>query len=206
MPDWPWGQLQPHAYDLVMIDPPWHFALYSAKGEAKSPQAHYGTMSLAEIKGLRVRELLKPDAVVLLWATSPLLDKAFEVLAAWGVRYATSLVWVKTTVNDKEAFGTGYRDGRRHEPILLATVGEPETSRRHRSTIKGQVREHSRKPEAAYTWAESYITRPASGDPIRRADVFSRQKRPGWDAWGDEVGKFGEVAVVNEQPALEVMG
>ncbi|MET4296683.1 N6-adenosine-specific RNA methylase IME4 [Bradyrhizobium sp. LB8.2] len=25
---------------------------------------------------------------------------------------------------------------------------------------------------------------------LRRADVFAREKREGWDAWGDEVGKF----------------
>lgn len=204
MPDWPWGRLEPHAYDLVMIDPPWHFTLYSDKGEGKSAQAQYRTMDLAAIKRLRLRELLRPNAVVLLWATSPLLDRAFEVMAAWGVRYATSLVWVKSTKHDKEAFGTGYRARCAHEPILLGIVGEPDTSRRHRSTIRGQIREHSRKPEAAYAWAESYITRPAKGDPIRRADVFSRQSRPGWDSWGNESTKFDQISAgVETEQQLE---
>jgi len=25
---------------------------------------------------------------------------------------------------------------------------------------------------------------------LRRADIFAREKREGWDSWGDEVGKF----------------
>ena len=26
----------------------------------------------------------------------------------------------------------------------------------------------------------------------RGADVFARQRRPGWDSWGNELDKFGE--------------
>lgn len=192
MPDWPWvcpwGTLEPHAYDLVMIDPPWRFINYSEKGMAKGPD--YKTMSLDEIKALRVRELLRPDAVVMLWATAPMLDQAFAALAAWGLPYTTELCWNKSTVNDCDGFGYGYRARSAHEPVLLSVIGEPQTSKAHRSTFRGLARQHSRKPEIAYTWAESYIKRPTKGDPIRRADVFSRQIRPGWDAWGDEVSKF----------------
>ena len=37
-------------YQFVMIDPPWPFELYSVKGQAKSPEAHYRTMSRPDIE------------------------------------------------------------------------------------------------------------------------------------------------------------
>ena len=49
---WPFGSLRPLSYDLLMVDPPWRFALRSEKGEAKSAQAQYACMSLDDIKAL----------------------------------------------------------------------------------------------------------------------------------------------------------
>lgn len=47
------------------------------------------------------------------------------------------------------------------------------------------VREHSRKPGEARTGLERLF-----GD-VRRIEMFARETAPGWDAWGDQVGKFG---------------
>lgn len=33
----------------------------------------------------------------------------------------------------------------------------------------------------------------------RRADVFSRQTRPGWESWGDEATKFDELVRVHTE-------
>ena len=46
---WPFGDLPPLSFDIVLADPPWLFELYSANGEHKSPQRHYGCMALADI-------------------------------------------------------------------------------------------------------------------------------------------------------------
>ena len=56
--------------------------------------------------------------------------------------------------------------------------------------IMAQVRENSRKPDEAYAAAEALMPRG------RRADVFTRERRPGWESFGDQVGKFnqGEVS------------
>ncbi len=47
------------------------------------------------------------------------------------------------------------------------------------------VREHSRKP------AE---TRRHIGDPVKgpNLELFARSRAEGWQAWGAEVGKFGD--------------
>lgn len=194
---WPFGALRPRAYGLIMADPPWRFELYSDKGEAKSPQAHYGTMSLAEIAALPVADLAAEDCLLWLWATAPLLPRQIEIAEAWGFTYKTSGVWVKRTVHDKLAFGTGYTFRNAHEPIVIATRGNPDTSRSVRSVIEAgtlieaRMREHSRKPDAAFEAAARLVP------GVARAELFSRQRRSGWDTWGNQVDRFemeGETA------------
>ncbi len=183
---WPFPGLEPRAYGLIMIDPPWRFELYSEKGEEKSAQAQYRCMSLDDIAALPVRDLAVRDCLLWLWATAPMLPDQIAVMAGWGFRYVTSGAWVKTTVTGKLAFGTGYVLRSAHEPFLIGALGEPDTTRAVRSVVMAQAREHSRKPDAAYAAAEQLVP------GVRRADVFSRQRRAGWDSFGDEIGKFTE--------------
>ncbi len=184
---WPWPELVAGAYDLIMADPPWRFELYSEKGEEKSAQSHYRTMTLDEIRDLPVAGLAKPDSLLWLWATAPMLDLQISVLKAWGFEFKTSGVWVKTTVNSKVAFGTGYVLRNAHEPFLIGTRGNPETARNVRSVVMGRVRSHSQKPEEAFQAAERLMPK------AHRIELFSRTTRQDWDAWGDEAGKFDVV-------------
>lgn len=185
VPAWPFAGLEPQAYEFIMADPPWRFELRSEKGEGKSAQAHYATMSIADIAALPVADLAAADCVLWLWATAPMLDQQIDILKGWGFRYVTSGPWVKTTVNGKLSFGTGYVLRNAHEMFLIGTIGEPRCARDVRSVLMAQTREHSRKPDAAYRMAESLLPYAR-----RRADLFSRQTRRGWDAWGNETGKF----------------
>ncbi len=184
--DWPFGELRPGAYDLIMADPGWRFENWSAKGEGKSPQAHYRTMSLAETKAMPVWELAKPDCLLWLWSTAPHMAQAMEVIVSWGFKYVTMGGWAKRTTHDKAAFGTGYVLRSSLEPFLIAKRGEPRVRRNVRNIVTGPLREYSRKPEEAYAAAEALMPR------AQRLDLFSRATRPGWDAWGDQSGKFDE--------------
>lgn len=186
---WPFGDLRPLSYGLIMVDFPWRFANWSEKGEVKNPIAHYDCMSLADMKALPVAELAAPDCLLWMWATNPMLPQAFEVMAALGFTFKTAGHWVKRTATGKLAFGTGYVLRSAGEPFLIGTIGKPVTSRSVRSVIEAPVREHSRKPDAAYAAAEALA--PAA---VRRADLFSREVREGWDAWGREAGKFNTAA------------
>ncbi len=187
-PDWPFGDLAPMSYGMIMADPPWRFELYSERGEAKSAQRHYRTMTTDDICRLPVGALAARDAVLLLWCTWPMLDAGRLVLDAWGFRYVSGGAWIKRGASGKLAFGTGYRLRSACEPWLLGISGNPATPRTHRNVIEGPRRRHSEKPVAAYRWAESYL--PAA----RRLELFSRTTRPGWDTWGDEVGKFDAIS------------
>jgi len=175
-------------FGFIMADPPWRFATRSARGVTrKGAGGHYETLSLEQIMALPVSELAAPDCLLWLWATNPLLPRAFEVLTAWGFQFKTAGHWAKTTVNGNLAFGTGYILRCAGEPFLIATRGRPKTTRSVRSVIVGRVREHSRKPENAFHAAEKLMP------DVRRLELFSRQRRPGWATWGAEDTKFGDL-------------
>jgi N6-adenosine-specific RNA methylase IME4 len=187
----PFSGLRAGGYDLIMADPPWLFKLHSAKGEAKSAQAHYRCMDLAAIKALPVAGLAAPDCLLWLWATNPMLPAAFEVLTAWGFAFKTAGHWSKKTKYGHQAFGTGFILRGAGEPFLIGTRGAPKTSRTVRSVVEGPVRGHSRKPDEAYAAAELLMPE------ARRADLFARQTRPGWTAWGDETTAFDPAPAVD---------
>lgn len=184
---WPFTPLQRFGYGMIVADPPWRFETYSDRGHAKAPQGKYECMSLDAIKALPVMELAAGDAVLWLWATHPMLPAAIDVMKAWGFRFVTSGVWLKRTRHGKIAFGTGYRLRCGSEPFLIGVTGNPETPRNIRTAFEGPVREHSRKPDEAYAIAE-HMTPPGAF----RLDLFARQRRPGWESWGDQTDKFTE--------------
>lgn len=182
---WPFGDLDPGAYSLVMIDPPWTFSTYSQKGWGKSAQKHYNCMTMADIAALPVAKLAAPDCLVWLWATAPLLDQQLAILKGWGARYVSSGVWVKTTASGKIAFGTGYSFRNAHEMVILGAFGRPKiASRSIRSVLMAPAREHSRKPDLAYQIARQLIPEG------RAADLFARERREDWEPWGNEVARF----------------
>jgi N6-adenosine-specific RNA methylase IME4 len=196
---WFFDPLVACSYDVVVIDPPWPFKTRSPKGQRKSASMHYRVMTLPEIMQLPVRDLLKPHAVVLLWATGAMLAQAVAVMQAWGITYKTELAWRKVTRNGKVRMGCGFLARTMHEPILLGTVGKPRKfTPVPPSHFDGIAREHSRKPDEFYRM----IGERTPG--LRRADVFAREKRDGWDCWGDQVGKFSSEAAATERTLLSV--
>ena len=83
-------------YSIIYADPPWHYKTYSPKGNGRSAEKHYPTMSIAEIKALPVEKLAADDCALFMWITFPCMKEAFDVLEAWGFQYKTvAFVWVK---------------------------------------------------------------------------------------------------------------
>ena len=176
-------------FGLIMADPPWPSQMRSEKGYAKSPEAHYGTMPVADIRVLPVELLAAPDCLLWLWARGAMLREAIAVAEAWGFDLKTTGWWVKTTAKGKQTFGTGYLLRNAGEPFLIATRGAPRTANSVRDTIMG-IRKppHSRKPDEAFAAAERLMPN------AQRIELFSRQDRRGWTTWGNEAGKFGGAA------------
>lgn len=172
-------------FDLIMADPPWKYQNWSAHGEGKNPSRHYRCMETSKIMALDIGGLGAPSCLLWLWGTHPMVPDALARLEAWGFDFKTSGVWVKKTRTNKLAFGTGYILRGTSEPFFIATKGRPRTTKSIRSVIEGPLREHSRKPDEAFEAAEALMPN------ARRAELFSRENRPGWTTWGDEAGLFG---------------
>jgi len=182
----------PKHYKVIYADPPWTFATYSRKGKGRSAEAHYDCMSLADIKALPVGEWAADDCVLFLWTTDPLLEKAFELVQAWGFTYKTvGFYWAKLnrpeiSYNDRSFFtGLGFWTRANPELCLLATRGKPHRRRADvRKLIVSPRREHSRKPDEAYGRIEALCEGPY-------LEMFARFPRAGWDRWGSDAESPG---------------
>lgn len=172
-------------FDVLLIDPPWKFTTRSPKGNWRGPERHYPTMTLAELAALPVGSLAADNAALFLWATWPVMFRDVpELLKAWGFEYRTcAFVWVKANPKGAGFFtGLGYYTRANTEPCLLAIRGRmPAAARDVPQVLYSPVRRHSQKPEETFTRIERLY-------PGRRyAELFARQRRPGWAAWGNEV-------------------
>lgn len=182
---WPFGNLRPLSFGAILADPPWYFRNYSAKGEAKNPVSHYQCMSTADIVALPVHQLAGPDCALFMWATAPMLPDAVALMSAWGFAFKSAGAWAKQSSTGKSwAFGTGYCFRSAAEFYLLGTIGKPKVrSRSIRNLIVAPVREHSRKPDSLHRDVEALYAGPY-------AELFAREPRKGWEAWGNEKDKF----------------
>ena len=182
--DWFFAPLIPLSYDLIVIDPPWRFRTWGEHNQAKSASKHYSLMQTDDIKSMPVSQLAQADCLLLLWATGAMMPQAIDCMKAWGFTYKSQMAWRKTTPAGKVRMGTGYWARSMHEPILIGSIGKPPKFSAFPSLFDGIAREHSRKPDEFYRLVDKH----AAG--LRRADVFSRQKREGWDSFGNETEKF----------------
>ena len=166
------------------MDPPWQFKVYSDKGQGRSAERHYQTMTMEEIKNLPVCDLADKDCAMFMWTTLPVLKESFSVLERWGFEYKTvAFVWIKKNRKADSLFwGMGYWTRSNAEVCLLATRGNPKRLAANvHQVIISRIEEHSRKPEEARSRIEQLM-----GD-VPKIELFARRKAVGWDVWGDEV-------------------
>ena len=163
-------------YAVILADPPWQ---YSNSGFSESAESQYPTMPTDEICKMAdmVRESSTPETALFLWATNPLLPDALKVMESWGFTYKTNMAWIK----DKGR-GKGWFLVSRHELLLIGTRSDtPHPNVRPESCFeadRGPV--HSRKPAIAYEIIESMYDG-------AKLEMFSRSKRSGWEAYGNEL-------------------
>lgn len=186
--NWFFDPLTPMSYEVLAVDPPWRFRTWSESNQQKSASKHYDLMMIDDIKALPVGALAQRDCLLLLWATAPMLPQALDCMKAWGFTYKSTMVWRKVTVNGKVRMSTGYWARSMHEQVLIGCIGKPRKFSAFPSLFDGVAREHSRKPEEFF----HLVAKHTAG--LRRADVFSRESREGWDSFGNQTGKFDAAA------------
>jgi N6-adenosine-specific RNA methylase IME4 len=115
--------------------------------------------------------------VLYMWATSPKLEEALQVINAWGFSYRTNAVWVKDKI------GMGYYFRQQHELLLIASKGTlptPLPSLRVSSLIHAPRLKHSQKPDIVAETLEIWYPK------IPKLELFCRSPREGWGVWGNE--------------------
>jgi N6-adenosine-specific RNA methylase IME4 len=188
---WPFGDLQRGHYAAISADPPWRFRTWSQTNQKTTASRYYGLMTTDDIAGLPVGEMAAEDAALFLWAINPMLPQALAVMEGWGFTFKTvAFTWAKTTpkanasLAPKWHFGLGYWTRANTETCLLGVRGKPKRIAKNVSQLLiSPRREHSRKPDEVAERIERLVPGPY-------CELWARETRPGWAAWGDETTKF----------------
>jgi N6-adenosine-specific RNA methylase IME4 len=168
-------------FDVVSIDPPWPY-----EGENKQITSYdsvgrrvanpYPEMSIDDIKKIKLP--IMDDSIIFLWTTHKFLPDAFDILKGWGMTYKATLVW------NKEKIGMGAWFRMQCEFCLLSIKGKPYwENTAFRDIINEPRREHSRKPDSFFEMVEKITLG-------RKLEYFSREKREGWQSFGNDTEKF----------------
>jgi N6-adenosine-specific RNA methylase IME4 len=121
--------------------------------------------------------MAQQNAVLFLWATSPLLPDALRVMAAWDFEYKANFIW------DKVRHNYGHYNSVRHELLLLGTRGSclPDANKLIDSVQSIERSDtHSEKPGQFRAIIDTLYPHG------KHIELFARQTTPGWEAWGNE--------------------
>ena len=175
-------------FGTILIDPPWRFLNRTGKMAPEHKRLRrYRTMDFAEIAALPVADLSLPQSHLYLWCPNALLAEGLAIMQAWGFTYKTNIVWYKVRKDGgPDGRGVGFYFRNVTELLLFGTRGKLRTLKAGRTRVNIIVtrkQEHSRKPDEAYEIIEA-----CSPGPF--VELFARQRRAGWEQWGDQVDSY----------------
>lgn len=164
-------------FNVIASDPPWAYEK-RAEDVTQRGRIPYPSMSTDEICALPVGDRCEHDCILWLWTTNAFMRDAYRVIDAWGFAEKTILTWAK----DRMGMGDWLRGQTEH--CILAVRGKPIVQLTNQTTLlNGVVREHSRKPDSFFDLVEKLC-------PGSKLEMFCREPREGWAAWGAETEKF----------------
>jgi len=174
METWPTGK-----YRVIYADPPWQYSNRQAD-YFTTQDDHYITMTIEQIRGLPMKDLALENAVLFLWATSPILEDALTVMNDWGFAYKASFVW------DKVKHNMGHYNSVRHEFLLVGVRGSclPDTPKLFDSVQSIERTSHSEKPEF---FRQMINTLYPYGPKL---ELFGLKKVPGWEVYGTQISTY----------------
>ena len=179
-------------FGIIYADPPWdyggrrqHDSGDYQKRKDGSPaigvresggaDVHYPTVKLDDLRRLDVASIAAPDSLLFMWATSPLLDQAIDLLKFWEFQYVTvGFVW------DKRRPNPGYYTMSRCELCLIGKRGkipQPRGARNVRQLVQAKRGRHSAKPDEVRRRIVEMFPH------HDRIELFSRVACDGWEHW-----------------------
>lgn len=170
-------------YKIIYADPAWSYKDKALAGN-RGAGCKYDVMSIQDIANLPVGGVCDEDCILFMWVTMPKLNECFEVIKAWGFEYKTvAFTWVKLNKKSGTPFmGMGRWTRANAEVCLLATKGKPKRINAGvHSVVMSAIQAHSQKPDEVRSRIIELV-----GD-LPRLEMFAREKKEGWDVWGNEV-------------------
>jgi len=167
-------------YQIIYADPPWKY-YKDQEYFGQDAERHYPTMTEEELADLPIKGLADDNCVLYLWTTAPKLNRAFEIINAWGFDYKTCMIW------DKVKHNMGFYASIRHEILIIAGRGssaptDKSAANQTDSVYVEERTEHSKKPEYFYGMIERLHP-----EKKNKIELFARNKRDDWDCWGNEI-------------------
>ncbi|OJU08709.1 MAG: DNA methyltransferase [Clostridiales bacterium 43-6] len=172
-------------FNCIYADPPWQYKVYSKKGQGRSAENHYGTMSKDDIYSLPVSDIADDDCVLFLWVTFPCLLEGLETLKRWGFNYKTlGFCWVKRCKKQthKWFWGLGFWTRANPEICIIGIKGNPKRiSKAVHSVVDTPIEQHSKKPDVVRNRIVELLGN------IPRIELFARSECDGWMCLGNEI-------------------
>lgn len=177
----------PGPFSCILADPPWAFKTYNNKTGTtphRGEEDHYRVTSFGDMAKIPVASVAAKDCALFMWVVDSHMDEALRLGAVWGFTFKTcAFVWFKgRNEGVVPKVGMGYWTRKQTEQCWLFTKGKPARVSKgvEQALFCGRGR-HSAKPDEQYERIEALV-----GGPY--LELFSRLSRPGWTAWGDQVG------------------
>jgi N6-adenosine-specific RNA methylase IME4 len=188
-------------FATILADPPWQFQNRTGKMAPEHKRlSRYSTLTLNDIEAIPVATVAAPVGHLYLWVPNALLAEGLAVLQAWGFTYKSNLVWHKIRKDGgPDGRGVGFYFRNVTELVLFGVRGNLRTlppGRRQVNFLATRKREHSRKPDELYDIVESC-------SPGPYLELFARQRREGWEQWGNEVPEMAGGHVLTERKRPE---
>ena len=170
-------------YKTIYADPAWSEV---GGGRIKrGADKHYSVMKTKDIIVMKdlVGKVSDDNCHLYLWVTNNFMKDGLDVMKEWGFRYVTMITWAK------DRFGLGQYFRGQTEHCLFGVKGRLPykiiDGKRQQSTtlIIAKRQKHSKKPNEMY----EYIEKVSYGNYL---ELFARNKRDGWDSWGNETNKM----------------
>jgi N6-adenosine-specific RNA methylase IME4 len=177
-------------YGTILIDPPWRFANRTGKMAPEHKRLRrYPTMSFEEIAALPIARHALMQSHLYMWCPNALLLEALQIMKGWGFVYKTNIVWFKIRKDGgPDGRGVGFYFRNVTEMLLFGTRGKLRTLKPGRTQVNiivSRKQEHSWKPGQAYKIIEAC-------SPGPYLELFARQRRTGWEWWGDQATTYEE--------------
>lgn len=167
-------------YQTIVIDPPWPMEKIQLDCRPDQIGFDYPTMNEEELKLFPLPEMTMDECHMYLWTTQKFFFMAHRLMEYWGFNYIFQMTWMKN--GGFQPFGLPQYNT---EFVLFGKKGPlPFVETKNFFTgFSAPRREHSRKPDEFYD-----VVKRVSPGP--RIDVFSREKRDGFDQFGNEEKKL----------------